>query len=67
MNDCDLHLEHKDCGSIKEAITIGEGSPSMDYHILIKKDRIILVMHFFWQKCQFCNMEDEQGCCYLDE
>ena len=67
MNDCDLRLEHKECTSIGEATTVGEGSPSMDYHILIKGNKIICVMHYFWQKCRFCNIENEQGICYLDE
>lgn len=67
MNDCDLHLEHKECTSITEAIAVGEGSPSMDYHILIKQDKIILVMHYFWQKCKFCHLENEHGVCQLDD
>ncbi len=59
-------MEHRDISNIDEGIEIGEAKPSMTYHILIRKKKCALVLHFFWQKCEFCDREDREGCVYID-
>lgn len=65
-SDNDLFLEHREITSIDEGIEIGESMPSREYHILIRKKKHALVTHFFWQKCEFCRLEDREGCVYID-
>lgn len=62
----DLYLEHREISSIDEGIEIGESQPAMEYHILIRKKKMALISHYFWQKCEFCHLEDREGCVYLD-
>lgn len=66
-NELDLELESVECKTLESAIELGETFPIKEYHILIKGTRIILVMHKIWQKCKFCNLENDEGICYLDE
>lgn len=65
MDNGDLYLEYREISSIDEGIEIGEAHPAQEYHILIRKKKHILVTHFFWQKCEFCRLEDREGCIYL--
>ena len=67
MTDIDLDLQYIDCKKgIDEARKEGEKNPSLEYHILVKGTKTILVQHFVWQKCQFCHIEDGEGIVYLD-
>jgi len=59
--DNDLYLEYRDVSSIEEGIEIGEAKPSQEYHVLVRKKKRVLVTHFFWQKCEFCRLEDAKG------
>jgi hypothetical protein len=59
--DNDLYLEYREITSVTEGIEIGEATPSREYHILLRKKKKVLVTHFFWQKCEFCRLEDENG------
>jgi hypothetical protein len=65
--DNELNLEYRRVKTIDEGIEIGEAKPSQDYHILIRKKRKILVTHLFWQKCEFCHLEDDTGIVDLNE
>jgi len=65
MDNGDLYLEYREISSIDEGIEIGEAHPSREYHILIRKKKHILVTHYFWMNCEFCHLEDKEGCVYL--
>lgn len=61
MDSTDLYLEYREISSIAEGIEIGESKPSQEYHVLVRRKKHILVTHYFWQKCEFCRMEDDDG------
>lgn len=62
----DLYLEYREINSIDEGIEVGEAMPSRDYHILVRKKKCALITHFFWQKCEFCHLEDREGVVYIN-
>jgi hypothetical protein len=59
--DDELYLEYRDVSSPQEGIEIGESKPSQEYHILVRRKKHVLVTHFFWQKCEFCRLENSEG------
>ncbi len=61
----DLYLEHIEISSIDEGIEIGESNSAMEYHILVRKKKLALIMHYLWQRCEFCRKEDTVGVIYL--
>jgi hypothetical protein len=63
--DNDLYLEYREVSSVAEGIEIGEAKPSQEYHILVRKKKHVLVTHFFWQKCEFCHLEDADGVVHI--
>ena len=63
--DNDLYLEYREISTVEEGIEIGESKPSQEYHILIRKKKHVLVTHFFWQKCEFCRIEDDDGIVHI--
>lgn len=67
MDNGDLYLEHLDVKDIDQGIEVGEAHPAMTYHILVRKKKHALVMHYFWQKCEFCKQEDREGVVYLSK
>lgn len=65
--DNDLYLEHQDVKDIDEGIEVGEAKPAHTYHIIVRRKKCVLVLHYFWQKCEFCDREDREGVVYLTE
>ncbi len=64
MSD-DLYLEHIEISSINEGIEIGESNSAMEYHVLVRKRKLALIMHYYWQQCEFCKKDDSKGVVYL--
>ena len=43
-------------------VAIGEKRASNDYHILRNSRRLVLITHYTWERCDFCNSgADENG------
>jgi hypothetical protein len=61
MDSTDLYLEYREISSIAEGIEIGESKPAQEYHVLVRRKKHVLVTHYFWQKCEFCRREDDDG------
>jgi hypothetical protein len=61
FNECQIDLRHVECRTLEEAKEIGRSYGSINYHILVKNLKVVVVMHPLWQECAFCKMEVTEG------
>lgn len=53
-----LELKHEICKTMNEAQEKAEAlGASFDYHILVKKNKIVLVWHYTWCSCDWCEID----------